>query len=645
MNGVRIQYPACSTLYRRHLAGSYLKHIQSRLEADDTDFMVNKSKYDVIVVGAGHAGAEAAWAAANAGAQTLLLTISRDTIAKLSCNPAIGGLAKGQIVREIDAMGGLMGEAIDATGIQFRMLNQSKGAAVRSPRAQADKYQYKDYVRARLENSPNLTIEEGIAAEVLTENGAVCGLRCTDGRTFAAPRAVITTGTFLRGIMHMGDHQWPGGRLDEPASNDLSESLKALGLTLGRLKTGTPARLDGKTIDYDKTEMQPGDDMPVPFSFLNDTIDRPAVPCWVTWTNEAIHTLLRDNLHRAPMYTGQIESTGPRYCPSIETKIVRFADKGRHQVFLEPEDEAGTTIYCNGISTSYPKDVQEDMIRLLPGTENAKIVHYAYAIEYDYCPARQLKPSLETRQVPGLFLAGQINGTSGYEEAGGQGLIAGINAVRTLNGKTPLILGRDQAYIGVLIDDLLTREIDEPYRMFTSRAEYRLTLRSDNADRRLTPIARELGLIDTVRWDRYQQKIADMQRLENVLKSTSKGDKRLWQLAKQPQVSLADDLASEPAIAALGLRREVLEAVGIDAIYEGYTARQEKQVAAFRKLENIRLPDKMDYHAIPHLRNEAKEKLTAFRPATLGQASRIAGVTPADVTVVQIYLKKQRAID
>ncbi|MHC4927583.1 MAG: tRNA uridine-5-carboxymethylaminomethyl(34) synthesis enzyme MnmG, partial [Planctomycetota bacterium] len=550
-----------------------------------------------------------------------------------------------QIVREIDALGGLMGEAIDATGIQFRMLNQSKGAAVRSPRAQADKYLYKDYVRTRLENCPNLTIEEGTAAEVLTADGAVTGIRCTDGRTFTAPRAVITTGTFLCGIMHMGTDQWQGGRLDEPASNELSESLKALGLTIGRLKTGTPARLDGATIDYDKTERQPGDDIPVPFSFLNDTIERPSVPCWITWTNEEIHKLLRDNLDRAPMYTGQIESTGPRYCPSIETKIMRFADKSRHQVFLEPEDEAGTTVYCNGISTSYPKDVQDEMIALLPGTENARIVHYAYAIEYDYCPARQLKPSLETREVPGLFLAGQINGTSGYEEAGGQGLIAGINAVLTLNGTEPLILGRDQAYIGVLIDDLLTREIDEPYRMFTSRAEYRLTLRSDNADRRLTPIGRELGLIDEARWNRYQQKIDDMQRLEKVLKSTSKGDKRLWQLAKQPQISLVDDLAKEPAIAELNLRPEVLEAVGIEVIYEGYMARQEKQIAGFRKLENIKLPAKLDYPTIPHLRNEAKEKLNAFKPATLGQASRIAGVTPADITVVQIYLKKVCSFD
>ncbi len=604
--------------------------------------MVNSETYDVIVVGAGHAGAEAAFAATRLGARTLLLTMSRETIAKMSCNPAIGGLGKGQIVREIDALGGLMGQAIDATGIQFRMLNQSKGPAVRSPRAQADKYQYKNYVRGRLEAADNLTIEEGMAAEVLTKVGSVCGIRTIDGRAFSAPRTVLTTGTFLRGIMHMGETQWQGGRLDEPASNELSKSLKSLGLTIGRLKTGTPARLDGATVDFDKTEEQPGDENPRPFSFLNDTLDRPAVSCWITWTNEAIHNLLRANLDRAPMYTGQIESTGPRYCPSIETKIMRFADKKRHQVFLEPEDEKITTIYCNGISTSYPKDVQDEMIRLLPGTENAQIMHYAYAIEYDYCPAQQLKLSLETKKVPGLYLAGQINGTSGYEEAAGQGLIAGVNAALTLNNKEPLVLGRDQAYLGVMVDDLLTREIDEPYRMFTSRAEYRLNLRSDNADRRLTPIARSLGLIDVVRWDRFQKKLAEMKLFEDTLKKTSKGGKRLWQWIKQPDFSLDAELKSNPTLAALNVSAEAAEAVAIEAKYEGYMARQEKQVAAFRKLENIKLAEDLDYAAIPHLRCEAKEKLTAFRPGTLGQAGRVGGITPADITVIQIYLKKMK---
>ena len=602
--------------------------------------MADRQTYDVIVVGGGHAGAEAAWAAAHVGAKTLLLTISRDTIAKMSCNPAIGGLAKGQIVREIDALGGLMGEAIDATGIQFRMLNRSKGPAVQSPRAQADKYRYKDYVRQRLEACDNLSIEEGIAAEILTDSGSVCGITCIDGRQFSAPRVVLTTGTFLRGIMHLGQTQWEGGRLDEPASNELSDSLRKLGLTVERLKTGTPARLDGATIDYDKIEKQPGDDDPRPFSFLNDTLERPAVPCWITWTNEQIHELLRANLHRAPLYSGQIQSTGPRYCPSIETKIMRFADKLRHQVFLEPEDEAISTIYCNGISTSYPKDVQDEMIRLLPGTEHARIVHYAYAIEYDYCPAQQLKMSLETRIVPGLYLAGQINGTSGYEEAGGQGLLAGVNAALSLDGKEPLILGREQAYIGVLVDDLLTREIDEPYRMFTSRAEYRLSLRSDNADRRLTPLARNIGLIDETRWARFQQKLADMQTFEQYLKTTRKVDKSLWHILKQPEFSFVDDIEQTDGFKALGISKEAAEAVVIEARYEGYIARQEKQIAAFRKLENIKLAETLDYEAIPHLRCEAKEKLLRFRPATLGQACRLGGITPADITVIQIYLKK-----
>ena len=607
--------------------------------------MTDSRKYDCIVVGGGHAGAEAAFAAAKMGARVLLLTMSRDTIAAMSCNPAIGGLAKGQIVREIDALGGLMGEAIDATGIQFRMLNQSKGAAVQSPRAQADKYQYKDFVRARLEQCDNLTIEEGIAAEILTDpNGAACGIQCTDGREFAAPCVIVTTGTFLKGVMHMGTTQWQGGRLDEPASNELSDSLRTLGLTVKRLKTGTPVRLDGATLDYDKVEIQPGDETPVPFSFLNDAIDRPSIPCWITWTNEAIHKLLRDNLDAAPMYTGQIQSTGPRYCPSIETKIVRFADKTRHQVFLEPEDEARTTIYCNGISTSYPKEIQDEMIRLMAGTENAKIVHYAYAIEYDYCPAQQLKPNLETRAVDGLFLAGQINGTSGYEEAAGQGLLAGVNAVLKLNKKSPLILGRDQAYLGVLVDDLLTREIDEPYRMFTSRAEYRLSLRSDNADRRLTQIGRSVGIVDDIRWDRLQTKLADMQRLEDFLKSTRKDGKPLWQLIKQPQHPLSKDIAGDADIMGLGVSGEVANAVLIDAKYAGYTARQEKQVAAFRNLENIKLPESLDYHAVSHLRFEAKEKLSALRPFTLGQAGRIGGITPADITVLQIHLKKNRQL-
>ena len=604
--------------------------------------MMKSDSFDCIVVGGGHAGAEAAHAAAKLGADTLLVTMSADTIAKMSCNPAIGGLAKGQIVREIDAIGGIMAKAIDATGIQFRQLNSSKGPAVRSPRAQADKYKYKDHVRKVLEETEGLAIVEGEVAEVLVDNGKVTGVSLKSGESFNAPTVIITAGTFLAGVMHIGEKQWAGGRVDEPASNELSENLKALGLKMGRLKTGTPARLDGSTVDFDKLEVQPGDVHPKPFSFMTDRIDREQIPCWITYTNEKIHKLLRDNLHLAPMYTGQIESTGPRYCPSIETKIVRFADKRRHLVHLEPEDEAISTIYCNGISTSFSKEVQDEMIRLMAGTENAKIVCYAYAIEYDYCPPSQLRRNLETRKIEGLFLAGQINGTSGYEEAAGQGLVAGVNAAMKLSGSEPLVLARDEAYIGVLIDDLLTKQIDEPYRMFTSRAEYRLSLRSDNADRRLTPIGRRIGLVGDGRWERFNKKNEKLAELEKYLKSTRQGGLTLWHQLKQIDNPLADNLADDAAVKDMQLSADVLEAAVIDARYEGYLKRQRRQIESFRKLENIKLPENLDYNAITHLSNEAKGKLTEFRPATLAQAGRIGGVTPADINVLQIELKKGR---
>jgi tRNA uridine 5-carboxymethylaminomethyl modification enzyme len=603
------------------------------------------NRFDVIVIGAGHAGIEAAHAAACLGAQTCLITLSRATIAKMSCNPAIGGLGKGQIAREVDALGGLMGRAIDATGIQFRLLNRSKGPAVRAPRAQADKYRYQDFMRGQLEATPGLSIVEAMAAEILTENAQVTGVRCRDGAVLGAPAVVLTTGTFLRGLMHIGNEKSPGGRLDEPAANELSESLERLGLRLGRLKTGTPVRLDADTVDLKALEIQHGDAEPVPFSFLTDRIDRPQTPCWITYTNERMHQLIRDNLDRAPLYTGQIQSTGPRYCPSIETKIVRFADKSRHQVFLEPEDEARTTIYCNGISTSLPRDVQERMIELMPGTEQARIIHYAYAIEYDYCPPVQLQPSLETRRIGGLYLAGQINGTSGYEEAAGQGILAGINAVRKLRSADPVVLGRHQAYIGVMIDDLLTKGIDEPYRMFTSRAEHRLSLRSDNADRRLTPLGRDVGLVDATRYNRFRRKLRDIEALKQHLHATHGDGASLWDLLRRPDGDMAERLPELPQVRAAGYTPAVLEAVAIDAKYEGYLAKQERLVALQRNLDGKRIPADLDYAAIEHLRVEAREKLSTFKPATLGHASRLSGITPADITVIQVHLKKHLGAD
>ena len=608
--------------------------------------MFNRTRtndFDCIVIGGGHAGVEAAYAASKIGARTCLITISRDTIAKMSCNPAIGGLAKGQIAREVDALGGLMGLATDATGIQFRMLNRSKGPAVQAPRAQTDKYKYKDYIRAQLEGAADLAIVEAMASQIITEKSKVQGVRCSNEVTYYAPVVVVTTGTFLRGLMHIGPEKFAGGRLGEPAAYELSESLRQLGLELKRLKTGTPPRLDATTVDLDKLEIQYGDDNPIPFSFMTEKIESASggqIPCWITYTNEKIHQLIRDNLHRAPLYTGQITSIGPRYCPSIETKIVRFADKSRHQVFLEPEDEKKTTIYCNGISTSLPKDVQEQMLKLMAGTENARIIHYGYAIEYDYCPPIQLNSSLETKKISGLFLAGQINGTSGYEEAAGQGIIAGINAARKLEGKEPIVLGREQAYIGVMIDDLLTKGIDEPYRMFTSRAEYRLALRSDNADRRLTPIGRSVGLVDQQRWARFQKKLSDIDRLKGYLRNTRPEGVSLWELLRQPKSGLAERLADDTKVRSMNPAGGAVEAVIIDAKYEGYLVKQERLVASFRTLENKRIPPELDYNAVAHLRAEAREKLSIFRPGTLAQAARISGITPADITVLQVHLKK-----
>jgi len=599
--------------------------------------------FDCIVIGGGHAGVEAAYAAAKMGARTALITISKDTIAKMSCNPAIGGLAKGQIVREIDALGGLMGLAIDATGIQYRMLNRSKGEAVHSPRAQADRQKYQKFMQHTLEQTVNLTIIEAIATEIITQDHKVRAVGCKDGSVYSTKTAVVTTGTFLGGMVYIGSERWPAGRFDEPPSIELSQSLRRLGLELGRMSTDTTPRLDARTVNFDKLQVQPGDEPPVPFSFMTEKITRPQVPCWITYTHEKIHQLLRDNLHRAPLSSGQIKGTDPRYCPSIEGKVVRFADKKQHRIFLEPEEEFLKTIYCNGIFTSMPKDVQQQLIKMLPGTENARIIHYAYAIEYDYCPPIQLKTNLETKKISGLFLAGQINGTSGYEEAAGQGIIAGINAARKLQGAEPVILGRDQAYIGVLIDDLLTKGIDEPYRMFTSRAEYRLALRADNADRRLTPIGKSIGLVDYRRWSKFQHKLQGIERLKNYLRNHRRNGLSLWEQLRQPNNTIAKTLNDIPAIKRMNLDKDALQAAIIDAKYEGYLTKQQRLVANLRTLDNKKLPPNLQYNQITHLRAEAKEKLSLFRPESLGQASRISGITPADITVIQIHLTKTQA--
>ncbi len=598
------------------------------------------NEFDCIVIGGGHAGVEAAYAAAKIGAKTALITISKNTIAAMSCNPAIGGLAKGQVAREVDALGGLMGLATDATGIQFRMLNRSKGPAVQSPRAQTDKHKYAKWMQQTLEQTPGLTIIEAMATEIVIEANKVLAVVCGDSSVYAAQTVVVTTGTFLRGLMHIGPEQFSGGRVDEPASEELSDSLRKAGLELGRLKTGTPPRLDPSTIDFNGLEIQHGDEKPSPFSFMTETIDRRQIPCWITYTNEKIHELLRNNLHKAPLFTGQIKSVGPRYCPSIESKIIRFSDKARHQVFLEPEDEEITTIYCNGISTSVPKDVQEEMIKLLPGTERARIVRYAYAIEYDYCPPIQLASNLETKKISGLFLAGQINGTSGYEEAAGQGIIAGINAVRKLQQAEPIVLGRDQGYIGVMIDDLLTKGIDEPYRMFTSRAEFRLSLRADNADRRLTQIGKSVGLVCKKRWQKFQNKLEGISKLKNYLAGTRSDGISLWDYLRKPNNTVAETLAKDRYVKEMGFDNEVLQTVIIDAKYDGYLVKQDRLAAGLRALEKKKVPPDLDYNDIVHLRAEAKEKLSAFRPGTLAQASRISGITPADITVIQIHLKK-----